>query len=70
MSSSTERKRTGRETPRYDRRLFIKKAGGFVLTSAVLATDIFTPKTSFALAGRRTISIGTFAPSHCSIPMV
>ncbi|MHB8808873.1 MAG: ABC transporter substrate-binding protein, partial [Desulfobulbaceae bacterium] len=70
MSSSTDGTLTGRETPRYDRRLFIRKAGGFALTTAVLATDIFTPRASFALAGRRTISIGTFAPSHCSIPMV
>ena len=70
MDSNDYSKSDSRQAQEYDRRLFIKKAGGFVLTSALLAPDIFTPNTSFAIAGRRVINIGAFGPSHCSIPIV
>ncbi|MBW2467185.1 MAG: ABC transporter substrate-binding protein [Deltaproteobacteria bacterium] len=61
---------TDYKIPRYDRRQFIRKAGGFVLTSAVLSPEIFTPGTSFAITGRRTVNIGCFGPSHCATPIV
>lgn len=60
-----------REIPKYDRRLFIKKAGGFVVTtSAILSPEIFISNKSFAITGRRTINIGVFGPSHCSTPII
>ena len=70
MNSNNHRNHNNHHIRKYDRRLFIKQAGGFILTSALLSPDIFTPDTSFAIGGRRTINIGTFGPSHCSIPIV